>query len=302
MKPKRTRFDVNGVVLVDKPLGYSSNQTLALVKKYFNPKKAGHTGTLDPLATGLLPVCLGEATKFSSFLLESDKSYEASIKLGFISSTGDSEGEIECIKIKNFPTLGEVQKVINSFLGYQEQLPPMFSALKFKGKPLYEYARKGENIDRKKRKINITSLKIKEYKDNIIHINVSCSKGTYIRVLANDIGASLKTGGYLVGLRRLAIGKITIKEAVNINLIEEMNAQSRKDLIHPIDTLIREFGKIILEEKDVKAIKDGRTLLLKNYGEGIYRLYANEDIFLGLGSLDLYGYLKAKRLRATNKN
>ena len=300
MKPKKVRFDVNGVVLVDKPLGYSSNQTLALVKKYFNPKKAGHTGTLDPLATGLLPVCLGEATKFSSFLLESDKSYEASIKLGFISSTGDSEGEIEPIKIKNFPTLEEVQKVINSFLGYQEQLPPMFSALKFKGKPLYEYARKGENIDRKKRKINITSLKIKEYKDNIIHINVSCSKGTYIRVLANDIGSSLKTGGYLVGLRRLAIGKITIKEAVNINLIEEMNAQSRKDLIHPIDTLIREFGKIILEEKDVKAIKDGRTLLLKNYGEGIYRLYANEDIFLGLGSLDLYGYLKAKRLRATN--
>ena len=300
MKPKRTRFDVNGVVLVDKPLGYSSNQTLGLVKKYFNPKKAGHTGTLDPLATGLLPVCLGEATKFSSFLLESDKSYEASIKLGFISSTGDSEGEIESIKIKNFPTLEEIQKVINSFLGYQEQLPPMFSALKFKGKPLYEYARKGENIDRKKRKINITSLKIKEYKDNIIHINVSCSKGTYIRVLANDIGTCLKTGGYLVGLRRLAIGKITIKEAVNINLIEEMNTQLRKDLIQPIDTLIREFGKIILEEKDVKAIKEGRTLLLKNYEEGIYRLYANEDIFLGLGSLDLYGYLKVKRLRATN--
>ena len=300
MKPKRKRFDINGVVLVDKPLGYSSNQTLALVKKYFNPKKAGHTGTLDPLATGLLPVCLGEATKFSSFLLESDKSYEASIKLGFISSTGDSEGEIESKKIKNFPTLEEVQKVINSFLGYQEQLPPMFSALKFKGKPLYEYARKGENIDRKKRKINITSLKIKEYKDNIIHINVSCSKGTYIRVLANDIGTCLKTGGYLVGLRRLAIGKITIQEAVNINLIEEMNTQSRKDLIQPIDTLIREFGKIILEEKDVKAIKDGRILLLKNHGEGIYRLYANEDIFLGLGSLDLYGYLKAKRLRATN--
>ena len=300
MKPKRTRFDVNGVVLVDKPLGYSSNQTLGLVKKYFNPKKAGHTGTLDPLATGLIPVCLGEATKFSSFLLESDKSYDASIKLGFISTTGDLEGEIESTKIKNFPTLEEVQKVINSFLGYQEQLPPMFSALKFKGKPLYEYARKGENIDRKKRKINITSLKIKEYKDNIIHINVSCSKGTYIRVLANDIGACLKTGGYLVGLRRSAIGKITIQEAVNINLIEEMNTQSRKDLIQPIDTLIREFGKIILEEKDVKAIKDGRTLLLKNYGEGIYRLYANEDIFLGLGSLDLYGYLKAKRLRATN--
>ena len=160
MKLKRTRFDVNGVVLIDKPLGYSSNQTLGLVKKYFNPKKAGHTGTLDPLATGLLPVCLGEATKFSSFLLESDKSYEAFIKLGFISSTGDLEGEIESLKITQFPSLDEVQKVLNSFLGCQEQLPPMFSALKFKGKPLYEYARKGENIDRKKRKINITSLKI----------------------------------------------------------------------------------------------------------------------------------------------
>lgn len=300
MKLKRARFDVNGVVLVDKPLGYSSNQTLALVKKYFNPKKAGHTGTLDPLATGLLPVCLGEATKFSSFLLESDKSYEAFIQLGFISSTGDLEGEIESLNITQFPTLEEVQKVINSFLGCQEQLPPMFSALKFKGKPLYEYARKGENIDRKKRKINITALKIKEYKDNIIHINVSCSKGTYIRVLANDIGNCLKTGGYLVGLRRIAIGKITINEAVDIDLIKEMDEQTKKEIIQPIDTLIREFEKVILEEKDVKAIKDGKKLLLKNYSEGIYRLYTNEDIFLGLGSLDLFGYLKVKRLRATN--
>jgi tRNA pseudouridine55 synthase len=300
MKLKSARFDVNGVVLVDKPLGYSSNQTLALVKKYFNPKKAGHTGTLDPLATGLLPVCLGEATKFSSFLLESDKSYEAFIKLGFISSTGDLEGEIESLKITQFPTLEEVQKVINSFLGFQEQLPPMFSALKFKGKPLYEYARKGENIDRKKRKINITSLKIQEYKNNIIRINVSCSKGTYIRVLANDIGNCLKTGGYLVGLRRLAIGKITINEAVDIDLIKEMDEQTKKEIIQPIDSLIREFEKVILEEKDVKAIKDGKKLLLKNYSEGIYRLYTNEDIFLGLGSLDLFGYLKVKRLRATN--
>jgi tRNA pseudouridine55 synthase len=300
MKPKKTRFDVNGVVLVDKPLGYSSNQTLALVKKYFNPKKAGHTGTLDPLATGLLPVCLGEATKFSSFLLESDQSYEAFIKLGFISSTGDLEGEIESLKITQFPSLDEVQKVLNSFLGCQEQLPPMFSALKFKGKPLYEYARKGENIDRKKRKINITSLKIQEYKDNIIHINVSCSKGTYIRVLAHDIGNYLKTGGYLVGLRRLAIGKITINEAVNIDSIKEMDEQARQQIIQPIDTLIREFGKIILDEKDVKAIKDGKKLLLKNYSEGIYRLYTNADKFLGLGSLDFFGYLKVKRLRATN--
>ena len=156
--------------------------------------------------------------------MESDKSYEAFIKLGFISSTGDLEGEIESLKITQFPSLDEVQKVLNSFLGCQEQLPPMFSALKFKGKPLYEYARKGENIDRKKRKINITSLKIQEYKDNIIHINVSCSKGTYIRVLAHDIGNYLKTGGYLVGLRRLAIGKITI--TVTIKLINKANESS----------------------------------------------------------------------------
>ena len=300
MKHKRSRLDINGVILVDKPLGYSSNQTLAIVKKYFNPKKAGHTGTLDPLATGLLPVCLGEATKFSSFLLESDKSYEASIKLGFISSTGDSEGEIESLKIKKLPTLKEVQKVINNFVGYQEQLPPMFSALKFKGKPLYEYAREGENIDRKKRKININSLTIKEYKDNIININVSCSKGTYIRVLANDIGTSLKTGAYLVGLRRLTIGRITIKEATEIDLIKGMDDQEKKELIQPIDTLIREFGTITLEDKDVVDIKNGKKLLLKNYDEGIYRLYANKDIFLGIGSLDSYGYLKVKRLRATN--
>lgn len=300
MKAKRIRFDINGVVLVDKPLGYSSNQTLVLIKKFFNPKKAGHTGTLDPLATGLLPVCLGEATKFSSYLLESDKSYDAAIKLGFISSTGDLEGEIKPLKIQNFPTLKEVQKVINTFLGPQEQLPPMFSALKFKGKPLYEYARKGENIDRKKRKINIVSLKVKEYKDNIIYINVTCSKGTYIRGLAHDIGACLKTGGYLVSLRRLAIGEITIKEASSIDQIQEMNEQAKKALIQPIDTLIKEFEKIMLDDKDEKNIKDGKKLLIKNYKEGIYRLYSNKGTFLGLGSLDLYGYLKVKRLMATN--
>jgi tRNA pseudouridine55 synthase len=300
MQSKRIRFDVNGVILLDKSLGYSSNQALSLIKKTFNPKKAGHTGTLDPLATGLLPVCMGEATKFSSFLLESNKSYEASIKLGYESSTGDLEGELESLNIKIFPKLEEVHKVITSFLGEQDQLPPMFSALKFKGKPLYEYARKGEDVERKKRKINIISLKIMEYQNDVLKIHVECSKGTYIRTLASDIGVSLKTGGYLTALRRTAIGNIDVSDASSIDLIERMSNLEREALILPIDTLIKNIKKIILESNEVKAIQDGKTLLLKNYDTGIYRLYSCEEIFLGLGDVDSHGYLKVRRLLATN--
>lgn len=300
MQPNNKRSDINGVVLIDKPLGYSSNQTLSLVKKIFNAKKAGHTGTLDPLATGLLPICFGEATKFSSFSLESNKSYEASIKLGSSSTTGDLEGEIKSWRIKNFPTIDAVQKTINKFLGVQEQIPPMFSALKHKGKPLYEYARKGENIERKKRAINILKLELLEYKNNFLKIYVECSKGTYIRSLANDIGEDLKTGGHLTGLKRTSIGSIVISDSLTIDSIEAMNDAKKKDCLLPTDFLIKDKEKIILDTMREKLIKDGKALPIKDYVSGTYRLYNQKNIFFGLGNVDLYGYLTVKRLLATN--
>lgn len=300
MQPKRIRFNVNGVILVNKPLGYSSNQTLSVIKKLFNPKKAGHTGTLDPLASGLLPICMGEATKFSRYILESNKAYEATIKLGFVSSTGDLEGKLKSLNIKKYPSLSEIYKAIKYFLGPQEQLPPMFSALKFKGKPLYEYARNGEEIERKKRNINIISLDILDYKKNTLKIYVECSKGTYIRTLATDIGLFLKTGGYLSGLIRTSVGSINLLDASTIESIEKLSGEKRKALVLPIDMLIQGFGKIIFDSDEEKAIKEGKTLSNKDYRIGTYKLYNNDEVFLGLGDIDLNGYLKVRRLIATN--
>ena len=296
MQPKRIKLDISGVIMVDKPLGYSSNQALSKIKWLFNPKKAGHTGTLDPLATGLLPICLGEATKFSSFLLESDKTYEASIKLGFKSNTGDSEGIIESLNIEQLPSLKEIEETLQQFLGYQEQLPPMYSALKFEGKPLYEYARRGEEIARKKRSINITSLDLIDYSDNILKIRVVCSKGTYIRTLASDIGDNLNTGGYLIGLRRTAIGSVNVVQAKTLDLIEATENEERDALIFPVDKFLNYLNEIKLAPNEEGAIKDGKTLIFKEMKEGIYRLYDQGNQFLGLGTMDSHGYLKVRRL------
>ena len=298
MQPKRIKLDISGVILVDKPLGYSSNQALSKIKWIFSPKKAGHTGTLDPLATGLLPICLGEATKFSSFLLESDKTYEASIKLGFRSNTGDSEGVIVDLNVQHLPALKEIKETLKQFSGMQEQTPPMYSALKFKGKPLYEYARKGEEIERKKRSINIVSLDLIDYSDNVLKITVECSKGTYIRTLASDIGDKLNTGGYLIALRRTAIGSVNVEQAKTLDMIEASDKEARDALIFPIDEFLNYLDDISLVPSAEEAIKDGKTLLFKGMKEGIYRLYNQDKFFLGLGTLDRHGYLKVRRLLA----
>ena len=296
MQFKRLKVVVDGLLLIDKPLGLSSNQALSKIKFLFSPKKVGHTGTLDPMATGLLPICLGEATKFSSYLLNADKTYVGLIRLGYKSSTGDKEGEIIKQEFDKIPSKSVVKRILKNFIGPIDQLPPMFSALKHKGKPLYLYAREGINIPRPKRKILIHEIELLDYQGDELRLKIKCSKGTYIRTLAEDIGDKLNVGAYLLELNRSGIGSLSIDSAVKIEQIEEIKEQERVKLLLPVDELLSSFQKLILNCNDTTAIKDGKIIDQSGKTPGFYRLYEVKDEFIGLGEIDKIGKLKAKRL------
>ena len=296
MQVKRLKVVVDGLLLIDKPLGLSSNQALSKIKFLFSPKKVGHTGTLDPMATGLLPICLGEATKFSSYLLNADKTYVGLIRLGYKSSTGDKEGEIIKQEFDKIPSKSEVKRILKNFIGAIDQLPPMFSALKHKGKPLYLYAREGINIPRPKRKILIHEIELLDYQGDELRLKIKCSKGTYIRTLAEDIGDKLNVGAYLLELNRTGIGSLSIDSAVKIEQIEEIKEQERVKLLLPVDELLSSFQKLILNCNDTTAIKDGKIIDQSGKTPGFYRLYEVKNEFIGLGEIDKIGKLKAKRL------
>ena len=296
MQFKRLKVVVDGLLLIDKPLGLSSNQALSKIKFLFSPKKVGHTGTLDPMATGLLPICLGEATKFSSYLLNADKTYVGLIRLGYKSSTGDKEGEIIKQEFDKIPSKSVVKRILKNFIGPIDQLPPMFSALKHKGKPLYLYAREGINIPRPKRKILIHEIELLDYQGDELRLKIKCSKGTYIRTLAEDIGDKLNVGAYLLELNRTGIGSLSIDSAVKIEQIEEIKEQERVKLLLPVDELLSSFQKLILNCNDTTAIKDGKIIDQSGKTPGFYRLYEVKDEFIGLGEIDKIGKLKAKRL------
>ena len=245
MQKKSLKREIDGVFLLDKPLGFSSNQALKKIQWLFNAKKAGHTGTLDPMATGLLPICLGEATKFSHRLLDAHKSYIATIQLGITTSTGDQEGEV--ISEKEV-VLNEAQlkDTLKKFIGDTTQIPPMYSALKFEGKPLYEYAREGIEIERKSRQIKIFDIKLINIEKSIITIEVLCSKGTYIRTLAEDIGQTMGCGAHLKDLERTQTGNFQLSEALSIEALEAMPMASREKALMPIDVLLKELSSIKL--------------------------------------------------------
>ena len=284
------------------PLGFSSNQALSKIKWIFSAKKAGHTGTLDPLATGLLPICFGEATKFSSHLLNSEKTYEASIKLGWKSSTGDAEGKLTESKIISL-SLEKLQKELKSFIGLSKQTPPMFSALKYNGQPLYKLAREGVKIERQEREINISKLILLNYSKNIIKIEVTCSKGTYIRTLAEDIASKLGMDGYLIQLRRTKIGKLNINEAFSIENISTLSSDKRKSCIKPTEVLVDRYPKLSLLDSEVDFIKNGQPIKLKKkLNTEIYTLFTKSKAFIGLGEIDSNNLLKVVRLISTNIN
>ena len=266
--PRLPRRQVHGVLLLDKPLGLSSNDALQKVKRLFRAEKAGHTGTLDPLATGLLPLCFGAATKFSQVSLDADKRYIATLKLGETTTTGDAEGEVLQRRAID-PALVNAAGIAAACLqhtGPIEQVPPMFSALEHAGRALYEYAREGVEIERTPRHVTIHGIDILQWQDDVLVLDVRCSKGTYIRTLAQDIGEALGCGAHLIGLRRTASGGVTLANAVTLDALQSMDEAERDALIQPSDVLLAEWPDVTLAEAEAARFLTGlrRRVTLPN--------------------------------------
>ncbi len=298
---KRIKRPVNGVLLLDKPLGFSSNQALQKVKWLYQAAKAGHTGTLDPLATGLLPICFGEATKFSHYLLDAKKSYHAIIKLGATTTTGDAEGEILNRADVNV-TPDYLQKVIMQFIGDITQVPPMYSALKFEGKALYEYAREGVDIERAARAVTIFDIQLVRFEVDVVEINVTCSKGTYIRTLAEDIGTALGCGAHLIGLRRTATADYQLQDAITIEQLEAMTQVDRDAQLLAVDSALQNMPAIHVDADSAFYLMQGQSIWLSGvvtkhiHAAEDFRLYGASGEFLGLGKQLEDGKIAPKRL------
>ncbi len=275
---------VSGFIAVLKPKGWSSNQLLSKLKWLFKTKKAGHGGTLDPFATGIVPVFFGEATKFSGRFLDSDKEYQAQLKLGFESSTGDTEGEIT--KDNNFvyeQLPDNISEIIQKFEGPQSQTPPIYSALKYKGKPYYQYAREGKSVPIKKRQIIINNINLVSFSKNTLIFDVSCTKGTYIRTLGEDIAKRLGTKGYLTELQRTRIGKTSKEDAYAIEDIETIDFDKRVKLLTSIEKMLQ-IPLLELDSNQMQQILNGQLIELTLI-PGEYALM-NQKKFLGIGQSD----------------
>ena len=293
--------NLNGILLLDKPLMLSSNHAIQKIKKQFNIRKVGHTGTLDPLATGLLPVCMGQATRISRFLINSDKTYRALIMLGTRTSTGDKEGEIiETASSDVSTNTAYIDKVLKSFIGEQKQIPPMYSALKHNGERLYKLAQKGLNVSRKARSINIYSIDLISINDGYLEIIIECSKGTYIRTLAEDIAKKLGTVGHIHQLRRLNIKCFHDQSMFSFNQI--MKAKSINQFLLPIDIPLKHLAKKDFSESESSMFTNGlsiQTNQRSNNESDYIRIYNDESVFLGVG-LYSNGYIKPKIVFSNN--
>lgn len=289
---------VHGVLLLDKPIEISSNHVLQKVKRLFNAQKAGHTGSLDPLATGMLPICLGEATKVSAFLLDADKTYRFKCQLGTKTTTADAEGEA----IENSPyehiTLQQVEEVLPRFMGAIEQIPPMYSALKKDGQRLYDLARQGIEVERKPRPVTIYSLNVLGMNSGELELEVRCSKGTYVRTLAEDIAVALDTVAYVTELRRLSVG-VYDGEMITLDQLEtiaENGFEALDEVLLPMDSGIPDWPDVQLDADSAYYIKLGQPVqIAKAPTEGWVRIYS-EDSFLGLGIIQDDGKVAPKRM------
>jgi tRNA pseudouridine55 synthase len=298
---KRLRDLVDGVLLLDKPVGLSSNDALIRAKRVLNAKKAGHTGTLDPFATGLLPLCFGEATKFSQDLLEADKTYEATVHLGIMTNTGDTEGEaIETLPVD--VTEAQIEAALARFRGPILQIPPMYSALKRDGKAYYEYARAGITLEREARPVTIHALEFMSYEAPMLKIRVTCSKGTYVRVLGEDIGAALGCGAHLNALRRTRVGPLSIDGMLTMEALQAHAAPLT--LLAPVDALLSSFPALELTPELAVRFLQGQRLALGKEAAvvvpaelGRVRVYS-ESKLLGTAQLQEYAILAPERLIA----
>jgi tRNA pseudouridine55 synthase len=314
MSKRKSGRNVHGIVLLDKRLGVSSNRALQEVRHLFNANKAGHTGSLDPLATGLLPLCFGEATKVSALMLDDNKRYQVAIQLGVMTDTGDAEGVI--IEKKPVPDLShnEIQTCLQQFTGEIDQIPPMYSALKHNGKKLYELAREGKTIERKARRIKIFELKlltgsqVKAGESGQLMLEVYCSKGTYIRSLAEDIGHYFGCGGTVQALRRLEAGQFSIEQAKTIEQLTSLNEHDLFQCLVSVDKPLEVLPCVQLSDEQAISIKYGQSInYLKSVvsgleaEQGILRMY-RAAVFLGLGEMGLDGKLTPKKLFNMNND
>lgn len=294
MQVKRTWQRVDGVLLLDKPLGLTSNDALQKARRLFSAAKGGHTGTLDPAATGLLPLCFGEATKFSADLLDADKTYEAVVQLGVTTDSGDAEGQV----VATAPvTVGEaeVRQALPRFTGAIEQIPPMHSALKRNGRPLYELARKGIEVERAPRAVTIHALELLDFAGDRLTLRVRCSKGTYIRVLAADLGQALGCGAHLVGLRRTAVGDLDLHGAITLAELEALAETARASRLQPVDALLRSLPVLDVAGEAAERFSHGNPVDLPSGLAGKIRVYADGRL-LGVGEPGSDGRLWPKRL------
>ncbi len=286
------------MLLLDKPSGMSSNAALQKARWLFNAAKAGHTGTLDPLASGLLPLCFGEATKFAGELLAAGKTYRATLRLGSTTDTADAEGQV--LEVRPAAVSEEqLRRVMADFVGDSEQVPPMYSALKRDGKPLYEYARAGIELERAARRITIERLQLLAFVSPTAVIEVACSKGTYVRTLAADIGARLGCGAHLTALQRTRVGMLDGAQAVTLEAVEALPADRRDGLLLPPDALLAELPATLLGAAEAARLLLGQSLPRDGMPSGRSRLFGPQG-FLGVGELTNDGRLQAKRLIATN--
>ena len=294
--------DVHGILLLDKPLGLSSAGAVARVKHLFNARKAGHTGSLDPLASGLLPICFGEATKFGTQLLEADKTYRVTVRLGERTPSADRESEV--IETRPLPEFSpeQLQRALAAFPRDYQQIPPMRSALKQDGRPLYEYARAGITRERSARSITIHELKLLDWQAPDLCFDVRCTKGAYIRVLAEDLALQLGTIGHLAALRRLAVAPFEIEPQWPFEALEALTLEDRHRVLLPVDAALSACRRFDLPAGGVGALRQGQTLNIPVELPGMVRIYAAGMGFLGVGEIEAAGFLKPLRLISSATN
>ncbi|PCJ33037.1 MAG: tRNA pseudouridine(55) synthase TruB [Gammaproteobacteria bacterium] len=292
--------NITGIVIIDKPTGRSSNHVLQQVKRLFDAKKAGHTGALDPLATGILPICLGDATKVSSYLLDSDKAYHVTCKLGVVTDSGDSDGEV--ISTSEIPAFTE-QDILNllpQFTGLQNQVPPMFSALKYKGQPLYKLARQGIEVERKSRQITIYDIQLLSITADSFSLSVRCSKGTYIRTLVEDISHALGCGGHVSALRRTVAAGYDEQQSMTIEQLVEAQEQGLNHLdtlLLPTEDALPDWPSIITTDEMLVALRLGQSIQVEQVFEAKnVRLFSANKQFIGLGEMSDLGVVSPKRV------
>lgn len=301
---KANQENINGILLVNKPPGLTSNAVLQQVKRLYRAKKAGHTGSLDPMATGMLPVCFGEATKFCQYLLDADKCYEVTGLLGAKTNTGDATGEVIAHKEAFSVSPEELNMVLTEFLGNIQQIPSMFSALKHQGTPLYKYARAGIDIERKARNISIHDLQLNQFDGKQFSLTVTCSKGTYIRNLIEDIGEKLGTFAHVTRLHRLYTAGFDKEPMFTIDNLQGQSEDQLLSCLLPLDRAVNHLPRLTLNQDEVQALRQGKKLsdIKSQIISGRVRLYENDVQFIGLGELEDTGLLSVARLLSHGSN